>query len=264
MLRTLFGDSTMTSVVKDSLFADRGVDGAYANASRQETGHQGADVRRYDGPVPALEVPISSKVNEERKAIFVHVPKNAGLSVARVLKKAGYRDPGYGWVDHDFAMTWRAGECQRVIAEVGRELWDDCFTFAFVRNPWDRLVSGWKITREWGKHELSFPEFVRQLPSLDPDQPPEALRRAISTHWHAMPQTDHLLVDGEIAVDFIGRVETIDDDWRSLADRIGCDATLPRINTSDHGHYRDYYDDELLAIVDDTFRRDLDVLDYTF
>lgn len=207
---------------------------------------------------------MSSKVSVENKAIFVHVPKNAGRSVGRALRQAGYRNPGYGSVDHDFDMTWQAGECRRLLADVGQELWDESFKFAFVRNPWDRLVSGWQFTRQREKHRLTFDEFVRELPSLDRSQDPDALERAISTHWHAMPQTDHLLIDGQMAVDFVGHVESLNDDWKSIADRIGCDADLPRVNTSDRGDYRDYYSDDLRAIVDERFRVDATTFGYKF
>lgn len=208
---------------------------------------------------------MSSRVNVDRRAIFVHVPKNAGTSISKALRQSGgYKAPGYGSVDHDFTMGWKDGEVRRVIRAVGEDLWNECFTFAFVRNPWDRLVSGWQFTRQRGKHELTFDEFVRDLPSLDTSQEPEALERAISTHWHALPQSDHLVVDGEVAVDFVGHVETLEDDWASIAARIGYDGTIPRANTSDRGEYRQYYTDDLLAAVDERYHLDVTTFGYTF
>lgn len=208
---------------------------------------------------------MSSRVNVDRKTIFVHVPKNAGTSISKALRQSGgYTSPGYESVDHDFEMGWKGGECRRVIQTLGEDLWNECFTFAFVRNPWDRLVSGWQFTRQKGKHDLSFAEFVKDLPSLDTAQEPEALERAISTHWHAMSQSDHLVVDGVLAVDFVGHVETLADDWRAISARIGCDEAIPRANTSDRGEYRSYYTDELRAIVDDRFADDAVRFGYEF
>lgn len=208
---------------------------------------------------------MSSRVNVGRKAIFVHVPKNAGTSITKTLRQTGeYKSPGYDSVDHDFSMGWKDGESRRVMRAIGADLWNECFTFAFVRNPWDRLVSGWQFTRQKGKHTLSFAEFVKDLPSLDISQEPDALERAISTHWHAMPQSDHLVVDGVVAVDFIGHVETLDEDWRAISARIGCDGAIPRANTSDRGEYRGYYSDDLRAIVDERFQVDATTFGYTF
>ena len=208
---------------------------------------------------------MSSRVNVDRKAIFVHVPKNAGTSITKALRQTGeYKSPPYVSVDHDFEMGWKDGEVRRVVRAIGSDLWNECFTFAFVRNPWDRLVSGWQFTRQRGKHDLTFAEFVKDLPSLDTAQEPDALERAISTHWHAMPQSDHLVVDGVVAVDFVGHVETLDEDWRAISARIGCEGAIPRANTSDRGEYRAYYTDDLRAIVDDRFRVDAATFGYTF
>jgi hypothetical protein len=110
---------------------------------------------------------------------------------------------------------------------IGEDLWNGCFTFAFVRNPWDRLVSCWQFTRQRGKHDLTFADFVKDLPSLDTAQEPDALERAIPTHWHAMPQSDHLVVDGVVAVDFVGHVETLDEDWHAISARIGYEGRYP-------------------------------------
>ena len=211
---------------------------------------------------------MSSRVNVDRKAIFVHVPKNAGTSITKALRQTGqYKSPPYDSVDHDFEMGWkRAGEVRRVVRAIGEDRWNECFTFAFVRNPWDRLVSGWQFTRQRGKHDLSFAEFVKDLPSLDTAQEPDALERAISTHWHAMSQSDHLVVDGVVAVNCVGRVETLDEARRNAGifgpDRLRRGDT--RANTSDRGEYRAYYTDDLRAIVDDRFASSAATFGYTF
>lgn len=207
---------------------------------------------------------MSSRINVDRKTIFVHVPKNAGSSIVKALRQnSGYKPTGYESVDHDHEMHWMGGECRRVTRAVGEDVWNQYFTFAFVRNPWDRLVSGWQMTRQRGKHELSFAEFVTDLPSLARSQEPKALGRAVSTHWHAMSQAEHLVVDGVVDVDFVGRIETLHEDWAANSARIGCDAPIPRVNTSDRGDYRGYYEDDLLAIVDDRFRWEIE-LGYRF
>ena len=208
---------------------------------------------------------MSSRVNVDRKAIFVHVPKNAGTSITKALRQTGgYKSPPYESVDHDFEMRWMDGESRRVMRAIGEDLWNECFTFAFVRNPWDRLVSGWQFTRQRGKHEQSFAEFVKDLPSLDTSQESDALERAISTHWHAMPQSDHLVVDGVVTVDFVGHVETLDEDWRAISARIGSGGAIPRANTSDRGEYRSYFTDDLRAIVDERLHVDATTFGYTF
>ena len=51
----------------------------------------------------------------------------------------------------------------------------------------------------------------------------------------------------------------------SLATRIGCpDRTLPNVNPTRRGDYRDYYDDELRDLVAERFAADIDAFGYRF
>jgi hypothetical protein len=195
-------------------------------------------------------------INQERKVIFCHVPKNAGQSVVGALTTAGgYRFVPYPMVEEDRTTTWTQGECRRILAHVPRQLWDGCFKFAFVRNPWDRLVSGWQYTRQRRKHDLSFERFVAGLGHIG--EP--------SIRWHTMPQCAHLLVDGVVAVDFLGRFEALDRDWQEVGRRIGNPAApLPRRNSTDRRGYREYYDHQTAAAVAEIFARDVELFGYSF
>jgi hypothetical protein len=183
---------------------------------------------------------MSSLINVGRKLIFCHVPKNAGSSVAlSLINRGGFRPIDYETVDNDLTMGWQKGECARIAAHLGADLWNACRKFALIRNPWDRLVSSWAFTRRRNKHGLSFEQFVRDLPSLDPAQEKDALGRAISVHWHTMPQLGHLTIQGRQVVDFLGRVESLERDWAQLCQLIDCPVPLPpRRNVSDHQPYR--------------------------
>src|SRR5690242_8686296 len=83
---------------------------------------------------------IASNAEEERSlrpfirtnSIFVHVPKAAGVSIARAL----YGDLGMG---HMTLAEYRTVFRQRAF--------DKMFKFAFVRNPFDRLHSAYHFLR---------------------------------------------------------------------------------------------------------------------
>lgn len=82
---------------------------------------------------------------------------------------------------------------------------------------------------------------------------------------HFKPQ-HHFICDPEkkINVDYTGRFETLEIDFRNIAETLGIDATLPKSNSSNHKHYKDYYNDETIQIVGEVYALDLDLLGYDF
>jgi hypothetical protein len=64
--------------------------------------------------------------------IFVHVQKTGGNSVRTAL----------GGDIFDARKHFMARDLREIYGEA---VWDSCFKFSFVRNPWDRLVSWWSM-----------------------------------------------------------------------------------------------------------------------
>ena len=67
-----------------------------------------------------------------------------------------------------------------------------------------------------------------------------------------------------IRPDFIGLFENLDDDFAAISRRMGISRSLPTTNKSAHRHYSEYYSDETREIVAHTYRRDIELLGYTF
>jgi hypothetical protein len=77
------------------------------------------------------------------------------------------------------------------------------------------------------------------------------------------PQVDWISgSDGSIVVDFICRFEDLAHDFEIVTQRIQRRATLPHLNRSNHGDYRDYYNAETAAIVATWFRKDIELFGY--
>jgi hypothetical protein len=70
--------------------------------------------------------------------------------------------------------------------------------------------------------------------------------------------------DGKLIVDFIGHYERLQEDFSKVCDSLGVKAELPRINTSSHRDYRNYYSPETRKLVGDYFRRDCQLFGYDF
>ena len=99
--------------------------------------------------------------------IFIHINKTGGTSIERALG---------GKFQHKTA--------REKIAELGEAVWQAKFTFAFVRNPWDKMVSQYPLSRphQQGRPGRQSDRFSR----LDPGGPgrssPWLLRRAEDVH----------------------------------------------------------------------------------
>jgi hypothetical protein len=154
----------------------------------------------------------------------------------------------------------------------------DYFKFAFVRNPWDRLVSCYvdKVLRKTVPTymlesaaradvefypNMLFAEFVDTVCQI-PD-------RKANGHF----RSQHLTVcspDGVPMADFVGRFENLREDFARVAQEIGAPGLeLPernRKNVSERGsrHYRDFYDERLKNLVHKRFEKDVETFGYSF
>ncbi|WP_121971337.1 sulfotransferase family 2 domain-containing protein [Leptolyngbya sp. BC1307] len=69
-------------------------------------------------------------ISQQKKLLFVHIQKTGGVSVTKLLKsRVPDLEPFMGMHDH---AIW---------AKPDLNDWSDYYKFAFVRNPWSRLVS---------------------------------------------------------------------------------------------------------------------------
>jgi hypothetical protein len=96
---------------------------------------------------------------------------------------------------------WPHQSAREARAMVGRDIWDSYFTFAVVRNPWDRAVSNY-FWRNASRGE------GRPLP-------PGRIIREMGRDWKT------IAIGGKVGVDRVIRFERLLDDFRDVCDHIG-------------------------------------------
>ena len=134
-------------------------------------------------------------------------------------------------------------------------MWRSYFKFAVVRNPYDRFVSVCAMLNKrnagYAGNETAFMKRALGVPRF-------------RARVLARPQA-HLLTDaaGQVAVDFVGRFETLHCSFREACRRIGLpEVALRTVNATDHAPYRAYYDDELVRLVSRFFQEDFVAFGY--
>ncbi|GAB5403854.1 MAG: hypothetical protein Aurels2KO_20850 [Aureliella sp.] len=197
-----------------------------------------------------------SKHEDEHKVIFVHVPKAAGTAVARALLGA---PNGTG---HPKLYMYRLRDKRK---------FDEYFKFSFVRNPWSRLVSAFFFLKQFSEpsnHKQFFEKSVGVNTSFEEfvDQLAESTFRKKITKWeHFTLQADYLLDKGKVGVDFLGRFESLDDDYAQLSEKLNFEVQpLKPFNSSIHDDFRQYYDSRRRDIVGDVYRKDIELFGYSF
>jgi hypothetical protein len=139
-----------------------------------------------------------------------------------------------------------------VRAYVGEDVWRRYFKFAFDRNPWDRQVS-WYLYKTKSKRVR--PSFERFMSS----------RRRAYVNNHEIYS-----LDGDLAVDFLGRYETLDADLKKALEAIGAGhgVKVPRTNVTPNKDtardYRSYYTADTKSQVTEWYRPEIALLGYEF
>jgi hypothetical protein len=131
------------------------------------------------------------------------------------------------------------------------------FKFAFVRNPWDRLVSEYEFLL--GKPTHGRHTRVKKLGGFKPFIQMQIPRKSA--------YQINMLCDrqGELLMDFVGKVENLENDWQTVCERIGIEhQALPHTNVTQHKHFREYYDDEGRQWVAQHWNREIELFDYSF
>lgn len=190
---------------------------------------------------------------DKHQALFIHVPKSAGRSIVRGLFDVKS-------VEHAPADWYQ---------RLDRKKFQRYFKFTFVRNPWDRAVSAYTYLKNggsaaseedqhWARFVVSFDsfdDFVCQWMTAD-----NIMRNALFT-----PQTLFLQDEyGRLAMDFVGRFESLAEDFATIANRLDVEATLPHINQSRQAPYEDFYSDKSRSIIAELYAGDIATFEYSF
>ncbi|MEY2545907.1 MAG: hypothetical protein QOG48_1024 [Verrucomicrobiota bacterium] len=220
-------------------------------------------------PKPVFELFTGHK----RDVLFFWIPKTAGTSVYNVMLEYGcpprrWRKPMRPFRNRGFVTFAHINVVDLVKAGViTRKYFANAFKFAFVRNPFDRLVSLYFHYQrlKWPDvpDDMTFEKFCEAVTQTRID--PVGLYNTKGLN-RCNPQVDWLCDrKGRLRVDYVGRFENLEHDFAKVCARIGIrKPEMPHKNKTEHAPYRDYYNAETRQMVGDFYRRDLEMFGYAF
>ena len=234
------------------------------------------------------------KLNRGKKQIrrygfwFVDIPRTSSTSIlAEIGKKYG---PPYGKaklitnknlanelpIDYFEEMQQMKPHVNRIFDNhipaieiqkmIGKKLWKEIFTFTFVRNPWDRMLSLYFFRKQIGDipNDMQFRKYIQALSNFQRKAKGSLFRNRV----YYLSASDYILgANEEILVNFVGKYENRNVDIKTIAHKFGYTnlGTLD-INKSTHKnkHYTEYYDHETHSIVHEIYRKDIELFGYKF
>jgi len=224
---------------------------------------------------------------KKEKIIYVHINKTAGSSIEIGFNKQQPEMQHLAFRDY----------CGMVNVK-------EYFTFSFVRNPWDRMVS-WHLwlnrQKFWydgmpkfdgmasipekgvnfGGHpsvnenwylplKKDFKVFLKKI-KTSKNTDISAVENLSTKNYHegrwVASQTEWLKnTSGRVDLNFIGRFENLQEDFNKLCDKVGKKRLklLEAKKLNKRPHYSRFYDDESISIIERLYKDDIKRFNYEY
>ncbi|MDD2661582.1 MAG: sulfotransferase family 2 domain-containing protein [Methylococcales bacterium] len=177
-------------------------------------------------------------------------------------------------IDRAFSRNTHVNLRQLKLA-ISEEEWQFFFKFAFVRNPWDLVVSRY----HWEKKGIgcSVADFRDWLPKYVSSGYAEPERNAqsniVQRVWEAGGgyindlQSPFILDKGTVDIQFVGRYEKLAVDFNAVCRVVGIETpALPQLKVGfrKFTEYHELYDASSRRLVENAFATDIDQFGYVF
>ena len=192
---------------------------------------------------------------DQTNSIFIHIPKTAGIAVGKSLYGENISWGHYTWKEVESVM--------------GSDKFNSYFKFAFVRNPWSRIFSAYHFLMKGGINEVDKYFYEQVLSQYDTFERfiMEGLGSKEVSNWiHFLPQTDFICDrNGNLKVDFIAKLENIQEDYNTIRERVGGEELLIRNELNkDKTSYKSIYTSEMIKKVYELYKLECILFNYTY
>lgn len=202
-------------------------------------------------------------VSDIHRAIFIHIPKNAGVSIERSMGIYGDQNSNNYWgvVDDSIVLQHLTASdlCNKINDP---RVWNLYQKFSVVRNPFSKAVSEYYWFLRYGPR-CTFSEWVLSLETR------LMMNNLIHIYeiGHNIPQYQFLYdTSGTLLVDMVLRFETISEDFEALSSFMGWGVELKHAPTTASGSkipFQSFYDQESVDIISNIYKKDIELFGYS-
>tara|TARA_B110000467_G_C18334374_1_gene496136 strand:- start:2940 stop:3563 length:624 start_codon:yes stop_codon:yes gene_type:complete len=203
-------------------------------------------------------------LSHRKKFIFISIPKNATTAIRYGLRR--WADvKSIGDRESYFYHHVNGAKMEEYFNQEGLA-WNEYYKFAFVRNPFSRIVSQYFYALKCAdnqKIKLSSPDYYKNCLKVKAGAQSfkDFLIKGDFQGMHGLDQLKWLTED----FNFVGKVENFPDDYKHACREIGIKYQPLLIqNTSKHKHYTEYYDDETIDFAHNKFKASIERFNYKF
>lgn len=138
--------------------------------------------------------------------------------------------------------------------------WENYYKFCFVRNPFDQALSEYSYQMKNSRRNEGFKHFLRAMNGDVED--PAIVPRGVKRNWSLYT------IDDEVAVDFVGRYETLSKDFEKVLGHLGLEGDHP-LRQEKVGKDRrsrimsEWYDDECVELVHSIYGHEIEYFGYS-
>jgi len=189
-----------------------------------------------------------SNINVNYKNVFIHVPKCAGSSMERLYFVGGAAHMNL------YHITRRPNFNKSFIR------------WAFIRNPYTRIASAYfamsgvtETERIIKREHKTFKDFIMNIYKYLPKSIDYKVEYGGYQVYHILPLY-YYLKDDKYEMNFIGRFENLQEDWKKLTKLIGVNSKLYHINktTKKPTNYLSLYDNDMKSIIESVYKLDFE------
>lgn len=186
-----------------------------------------------------------------KNSILIHIPKTGGVSI------------------QEYAMNYKINikiigkhePAKKLIPEI-----KDYFSFAFVRNPYDRFMSSYYFYRD---APILKPNFLKINEEIQQYKTFEDFCLNFESFKYKndiqFANQIYFILDenNKLLVDYVGKFENLASDWKEICNIAGWEHNeLPHLNKTNHLFWEDEYNDNMKQIVFKQFANDFKYLQY--